>query len=133
LSKYKYPSNITRMPRSIIKFHLLKGNELRSILLFGFVAFKSSLSTKYYNHFLLLVVATHLVESRSINREQVELIRIIYERFLRLFPVLYTPRHNVQCVHSLHHFSASVTECGSSSNYSTFNFESFLGRNIIVL
>jgi hypothetical protein len=121
------------MPRSIIKFHLLKGNELRSILLFGFVAFKSSLSTKYYNHFLLLVVATHLVESRSINREQVELIRIIYERFLRLFPVLYTPRHNVQCVHSLHHFSASVTECGSSSNYSTFNFESFLGRNIIVL
>ena len=117
------------MPRSIIKYNLFKGSECRSLLLFGFLAFKSSLSTKYYNHFLLLVIATHLVESRSIDQQQVELIRILYERFLRLFPVLYTPRHNVQCVHSIHHFSESVSECGSTSNFSTFNFENFLGNN----
>ena len=133
LSRYKYPSNITIIPRSITKFRLFKDNEFRSLLLFGFVAFKSSLSTRYYNHFLLLVVATHLVKSCSINQEQVELIQMLYERFLRLFPILYTPRHNVQCVHSLHHFSASVSECGSSSNYSTFNFESFLGKNTTLL
>ena len=118
---------MTRVPRSITKSHLFKASEFRSLLLFGFAAFKSVLSTKYYNHFLLLVFATHLVESRSINQEEVELIQILYERFLRIFPVLYTSRHNVQCVHSLHHFSASVKDCGSSSNYSTFNFESYLG------
>ncbi|CAF5100421.1 unnamed protein product [Rotaria sp. Silwood1] len=105
----------------------LKYFDVGSLLLFGFMAFKSCLSTIYYNHFLLLVIGTHLIESRSINQEQVELIQVLYEKFLRLFSVLYTSRHNVQSVHSLHHFSASVKECGSSSNYSTFNFESFLG------
>ena len=117
------------MPRSIIKHNLFKGSECRSLLLFGFAAFKSSLPTKYYNHFLLLVVATHLVESRSIDQQQVQLIQVLYERFLRLFPALYTERHNVQSVHSIQHFSASVSDCASSSNYSTFNFESFLGKN----
>ena len=128
LSKYKYPRNLIRGPRSITKYNLFKDNELRSLLLFGFIAFKSCLPTKYYNHFLLLVIATHMVESHSINQEQIKLIEILYERFLRVFPVLYTPRHNVQCVHSLQHFSPSVKDCGSSSNYSTFNFESFLGK-----
>ena len=128
LLKYKYPRNLTRVPRSITKYNLFKGNELRSLLLFGFMAFKSYLSKKYFDHFLLLVVASHMIESYSINQEDVQSIELLLDRFLRIFPVLYSSRHNVQCVHSLQHFPASVNDCGSSCNYSTFNFESFLGR-----
>ena len=81
-----------------------------SLLLFGFPVFKSALPPRYYNHFLLLVIGTYLVELRSINQNQIELIDILCEKFLRLFPRLYTERHNVQYVHSLHHFSASIND-----------------------
>lgn len=128
LLRYKYPSNTSRMPRSIVKFNLFKGSEFRALLLFGFLSFKPFLPAKYYNHLILLVIGTHFVESRSIDQNHVRLIRMLFEQFLRLFPTLYTDRQNVQCVHSLHHFADSVSSCGSSSNYSTFNFESFLGR-----
>ena len=128
LLRYKYPSNTSRMPRSIVKFNLFKGSEFRALLLFGFLSFKPFLPAKYFNHLILLVIGTHFVEARSIDQSHVQLIRMLFEQFLRLFPTLYTERQNVQCVHSLHHFADSVNSCGSSSNYSTFNFESFLGR-----
>ena len=82
---------------------------------------------KYARHFLMLVVAINLSESRSLDRTQVDDIRILLDKFLRLFPDLYTPRQNTQAVHSLQHIAASVHDFGSLSNYSTFNFESVLG------
>jgi hypothetical protein len=75
----------------------------------------------------MLVIAIHLSESRSLERSQVENIRILLDLFLRSFPVLYTSRQNTQSVHSLHHVAESVQDYGPLSNYSTFNFESVLG------
>lgn len=72
-------------------------------------------------------MAIHIAESRQIQRTQIEDIRMLLNRFLQLFPTLYTPRHNSQSVHSLYHVAASVNDYGSLSNYSTFNFESILG------
>ncbi|CAF3904140.1 unnamed protein product [Rotaria sp. Silwood1] len=127
LSSINYPSTTVRIPRSLSKYEQYKANELRSILLFGFPALCFVLPLRYARHFLLLVVGMHIAESRCIHRTQLEDIRVLFHRFLKLFPILYTPRFNSQSVHSLHHIAASVTEYSSLSNYSTFNFESVLG------
>lgn len=82
---------------------------------------------KYARHFLMLVVAVHLSESRSIDRNQVENIRLLLDQFLRQFSDLYTERHNTQSIHSLQHVACSVRDFGSLGNYSTFNFENILG------
>ena len=115
------------MPRSILKHGQFKANELRAICLFGFPAFCIALPIKYGRHFLMLVTATHLSESRFLDRAHVDDIRLLLDQFLRLFPVLYSPRHNTQSVHSLHHVAASVSDFGALGNYSTFNFEGVLG------
>ncbi|CAF3619678.1 unnamed protein product [Rotaria socialis] len=127
LSSIKYPSTSTRIPRCIAKYEKYKANEARSILLFGFSAFCIVLPLKYARHFLMLVVGVHIAESRTIRRTQIEDIRLILNRFLQQFPILYSPRNNSQSVHSIHHVAASVLEYGSLSNYSTFNFENILG------
>ncbi|CAF3872548.1 unnamed protein product [Rotaria magnacalcarata] len=127
LSSIKYPSTTIRIPRSLSKYEKFKANEARGILLFGFPAFCSVLPLQYARHLLLLVVGVHIAESRQIRRTQIEDIRLLFHRFLKLFPILYTPRHNSQSVHSVHHVAASVAEYGSLSNYSTFNFENVLG------
>ncbi len=72
-------------------------------------------------------MGVYIAESRRIHRAQVEDIRVLLNRFLQLFPTLYTPRNNSQSVHSLNHVAESVLEYGSLSNYSSFNFENILG------
>lgn len=127
LSLIKYPSTSTRVPRSILKYYQYKGNELRAICLYGFSAFCHALPIKYARHFLMLVIAVHLSESRSLDRRQIDDIQILLDQFLRQFRDLYTNRHNTQSIHSLQHVAASVMDFGSLGNYSTFNFENILG------
>ena len=124
----KYRSTTTRIPRSIAKYEKCKANETRNVILVGFSAFCAFLPLKCARHFLLLIVTIHIAESRSISRVQIEDIRLLLSRFLQLFPILYSARHNTQAVHSMHHIVANVLEYGSLSNYSTFNFENILGR-----
>jgi hypothetical protein len=128
LSSIKYPSTTVRIPRSLSKYKQYKANEARAILLFGFSGFCSVLPLKYAKHLLLLVVAVHIAESRRIHHIQIEDIHLLLNRFLQLFPVLYTARNNTQSVHSLQHVATSVLDYGSLSNYSTFNFENVLGK-----
>ncbi|CAF2087983.1 unnamed protein product, partial [Rotaria magnacalcarata] len=77
LTEVKYPSTSTHIPRRIEKYEKYKTNEERSVLLFGFSAFCSALPLKYARHFLLLVVAMHIAESRSIQRVQIKDISLI--------------------------------------------------------
>lgn len=128
LSSIKYPSTSVRMPRSLLKYEQYKANELRAILLYGFSGFCGVLPLEYARHFLLLVIGMHIAESRRIEIEQVNDIRVLLDRFLHLFPTLYSPRQNSQTVHSLNHVADSVSDYGSLSNYSTFNFENVLGE-----
>ncbi|CAF4170049.1 unnamed protein product, partial [Rotaria magnacalcarata] len=81
LSTHKFPSTTCRIPRSILKYNQFKANELRSVLLFGFSSF-SFLPRKYYRHFVLLVIAAHLCESRSISPDQLSYIRQLTTEFV---------------------------------------------------
>ena len=50
----------------------MKANEMRAILLFGFVVFKKHLKGKYYTHFLELVATIHLAENRALSRSMIQ-------------------------------------------------------------
>lgn len=71
LSSIKYPSTSIRIPRSLRKYEKYKASELRAILLFGFSGFCGVLPIKYAQHFLLLVTAVHIAESRHIHHTQI--------------------------------------------------------------
>ncbi|CAF4468092.1 unnamed protein product, partial [Didymodactylos carnosus] len=101
LLKIRYPSTTTRAPRSLLEYTRYKGSEQRCILLFGFIILKRFLKKEYYEHLLLLVVASHLAEGRELHHSQIQDIELLIKQFLDLFPYLYSNRHIVQNVHSL--------------------------------
>lgn len=127
LSTYQFPSRICRKPRNILKYAEFKANELRCLLLFSFPILSMYLPAKYSRHFLLLVMAAHLCESKNFSMDQISHIKSLTNEFIFEFPLLYGDRQNVISIHTVIHLAESVQQFGPVYNYSTFNFESYLG------
>jgi hypothetical protein len=85
------------------------------------------LPKKYCRHFLLLVIAAHLCESKIITCDQIIQIKHLTNEFIYQFPLLYGDRQNVISIHTIMHLAESIRDFGGVYNYSTFNFESYLG------
>ena len=128
LSTHKFPSTTYRVARTILKYKEFKANELRCILLFGFTPICLYLPRKYSRHLLSLVMAAHLCESKTSSSHQIEHIRRLTNEFIYQFPLLYGDRQNVISIHTIVHLADSVRDFGGVFNYSTFNFESYLGE-----
>lgn len=128
LSVHKFPSTTYRIARTILKYKQFKANELRCILLFGFTPICRYLPKKYSRHFLSLVMAAHLCESKMSSPHQIEHMKRLTNEFIFQFPLLYGDRQNVISVHTIVHMADSVRDFGGVFNYSTFNFESYLGK-----
>jgi hypothetical protein len=110
-----------------MKYHRLKANELRVILLITYPIFKSYLKPIYYKHLQLLSFALHIGESREITLSKLSEMKILLDKFVYTFHFLYGKRHAVNIVHSVIHFHPTVGDYGPLTNYSTFNFESLIG------
>ena len=124
----RFPSTTTRIPRSLKDFTKFKGNELRSLLLFGHVIFKRILRKRFYDHLLQLVIIMHLAESRQLEQRDIDLIHRLSKNFVVYFSQLYGERHCVQVVHSVVHIAATLHDYGPLTNYTTFQFENDLGK-----
>ncbi|CAF5218413.1 unnamed protein product, partial [Rotaria magnacalcarata] len=59
--------------------------------------------------------------------DQLSYIRQLTTEFVYQFPLLYGDRQNVMCIHLIVHLADSIKDFGGVYNYSTFNFESYLG------
>ena len=70
----------------------------------------------------------HLAESRCLKQRQVIEIKHLLDVFVQQFPSIYTARHHTQVVHSLVHVSKTIANFGPLQNFSTFSFESILGK-----
>ena len=126
--RVRLPSTTTRIPRSLKEYTKFKGNEFRTLLLFGHVIFKQALRKRFYNHFLQLVVIMHIAESRQIEQQDINLITRLSRNFVVTFARLYSVRHCVQVVHSVTHIAATVHNFGPLPNFTTFQFENDLGN-----
>ncbi|CAF1543379.1 unnamed protein product [Adineta ricciae] len=63
--KLHLPSNTSRLLRCLTLYSKFKANEMRILLLYGYVIFKNILGTKYYNHFLKLVLMMHFIRKST--------------------------------------------------------------------
>ncbi|CAF3764573.1 unnamed protein product [Rotaria sp. Silwood1] len=128
LQQFRFPSTTTRIPRTIMKYHRLKANELRVLLLITYPIFKNYLKPIYYKHLQLLSFALHIGESREITSSKLNEMKILLDKFVFTFHFLYGKRHVVNTVHSVVHFHQTVKYYGPLTNYSTFNYESLIGN-----
>jgi hypothetical protein len=93
----------------------------------GYPIFKAYLPPKYYIHLQKLAFGIHIGESTTISLEQLADMDALLSSFVDDFP--YNERHIVQTVHCVKHFSITTQDFGPLGNYSTFNFESVIGKN----
>jgi hypothetical protein len=127
LSNVLYPSTTTRAPRTIIKCLKLKANECRVLLLIGYPILKKYLPTKYYVHLQKLAFGIHIGELSEISSKKLDEMEVLLSSFVDDFP--YSDRHIVQTVHCVKHFARTTRDFGPLSNYSTFNYESVIGKS----
>lgn len=80
--KYKYPSTTSRTPRPISQYHRYKSSEFRLILLFAAPVFRRYLKPIHYKHYLLLVIAFHMAESRVIVEEDIDDISVLLSKII---------------------------------------------------
>jgi len=126
--RIRLPSTTSRLPRSLHLYSKFKANEMRILLLFGYIIFKNILKKKYYAHLLKLVVMMHLSENRQIIPSYIDIIDRLGKSFVINFSKFYSPRHCVSVIHSLTHLSDTIYDFGPLHTFTTFNFENDLGK-----
>ena len=74
----------------------------------------------------MLAFGITIGESYNISSKAVDDMEILLTSFIDNFP--YPERFTVQNIHAVKHFATTVGDFGPLFNYSTFNFESVIGR-----
>lgn len=124
-----FPCTFQRKPRGIDEVERWKATEFRTFLLYaGPVALKKLLPDNFYNHFLVLHVATRILATPSIHRTQNEYANELLRYFVQEMGELYGTAHIVYNVHSLIHLAGDCLRHGPLDAFSAFPFESYLGK-----
>jgi hypothetical protein len=76
----------------------------------------------------MLTFGISIGESRDITLEKLHEMELLLSSFVDDFP--YHERYIVQNIHAVKHFSTTTEDFGPLFNFSTFNFESVIGRII---
>lgn len=133
LKSFNSPSTTVRIPRSLQLYNKYKASEYRSILLIFYPIFEDFLPKAYYDHLKLLAFSMHIGENREIEQQDLETMDLLLNEHVQQFHVLYGERHCVNNIHSIVHFSDTVRDYGPLQCYSTFNYESILGKVTFLL
>lgn len=124
LSDVKPPSNVTRTPRPIDVLKHWKASELRAFLFsYGPILLKGKLNKRYYDHFLLLVRAVHILSQSEIKAEEIDLAETYLLKFVLEFEDLYGLEKCSFNVHQLLHLARFVRMWGPLWFWSAFPFK----------
>ncbi|XP_051167210.1 uncharacterized protein LOC127285304 [Leptopilina boulardi] len=116
--------DITRTPRPLSKSKFWKASEKRAMLLLYFpVILQGILKEKYYQHFLLLVRAMHILLQEKIHPMEINLAETLLYLFVSDFPKLYGLNNCTYNVHMLLHLAQAVRNWGPLWAWSAFPFE----------
>lgn len=116
--------DITRSPRPLSKSKFWKASEKRAMLLLYFpVILQGFLKEKYYQHFLLLVRAMHILLQEKIHPMEINLAETLLYLFVSDFPKLYGHNNCSYNVHMLIHLAQAVRMWGPLWAWSAFPFE----------
>ncbi|KAA0721591.1 hypothetical protein E1301_Tti023124 [Triplophysa tibetana] len=124
IEQFQPPSNITRMPRSILTRAYWKASEWRAFLLFyAPIVLKSVLPRRFFEHFLLLCQAVYALQTTCITQLELFYASQHLNEFVLNFETLYGRPHMTYNVHILLHLSDSVRNWGPLWCYSAYSFE----------
>jgi hypothetical protein len=122
------PDEIRRVLRSLDHRLIWKASEFRVWLLFySPVVLRHLLPHKYYKHWLILVKGMHMLLKKNISREDVEVVRKLFFKFVSQVELLYGEEQVSYNVHLLQHVVDSVTYWGCPWAYSAFMYEDIGG------
>ncbi|XP_043275264.1 uncharacterized protein [Venturia canescens] len=130
LLKGSVPAEFQRKIFEIREVAKWKATQYRTILLYvGAVVLRDVLPHKYYQHFLLLVVASRILSSKKLAVPYADYANILLREFVSLMPSLYGPGSQVLNVHNLIHISDDVKHFKLPlTEISAFWAENFLGQ-----
>lgn len=117
----------SRKPRSIREFERWKATELRQFLLYtGPVVLKDVLTKTYYEHFLLLSIATRILSDEKLCFKLNNYANSLLRCFVKNFSILYGKEYLVYNVHNLIHIADDVKNLGPLDKFSAFKFENHM-------
>lgn len=123
------PQEISRSPRSITQRSHWKANEWRAFLLiYSLFVFKVMLPLNYWNHWLLLANAVHILLGDNLTRDMISKAELCLYKFVGEFSELYGPENVTFNVHLLTHLAESVRNFGPLWDTSAFYFENENGK-----
>lgn len=118
------PDEIRRVLRPLDHRLVWKASEFRVWLLFySPIVLKHLFPLKYYKHWLLLVKGMHMLLKKNISREEIEVVRKLFFKFVSQVKLLYGEDQVSYNVHLLQHVVDSVTFWGCPWAYSEFMYE----------
>ena len=123
------PREFLRKGRALKEMDRWKATEFRQFLLYsGPVVLKNVLPSKYYKHFMLLAVAIYCLSSPFLCRRYCHYSKELLVLFVNHVGDLYGEDQYVYNIHGLVHLADDVSRFGALDTFSSFIFESFLGK-----
>lgn len=118
------PDTIERMPRSLAELNYYKATEFYNWLLFySLPTMKNYLEDEYFQHWILLVIATHTLLKDKITFNEIEESEILLELFVSQIEKLYGEKELTYNSHNLLHLGLIVKRSGPLWASSAFAFE----------
>lgn len=123
------PDTFNRLPRSIFHFKSYKASEYYNwLLLYSVPLMIDYLPEKYFQHWLLLVIALFILLQKNIKKvPDLEEAKLLLRLFVRDIEILYGDRHLTYNIHQLLHLTLCVRRWGPLWSNSAFPFENFNG------
>ena len=129
--KNSVPAEFLRKPRSLTESKNWKATEWKLLLNYvGFVAFKGILDPELYEMYLFLAVGTRIFSNPQFVKipQMVNAAHACYEKYVQLIETILGNDEMVYKVHGLLHVKDDIIKYGSFDEYSSYEFESYLGR-----
>lgn len=124
LLKFRPPNNFHRLPRSIYDYKSYKAYEyLNFVLYYSVPIYALFLQKEYFNHWLLLVRALHLLLQKSIKRSELDEAEQLLKLFVSGTEKLYGDCYLRYNIHNFLHLTLCVLRWGPLKDISTFEFE----------
>ena len=123
------PREFLRKGRALADLDRWKATEFRQFLLYlGPVILRGSLPLNYYRHFMLFSVAIYCLSSPLFYQVYCDYAKQLLVLFVSQIGELYGDNQYVYNMHGLVHLADDVSQYGALDGFSSFVFESFLGR-----
>ncbi len=122
-------SEFQRKPRTLLELDRWKAVEFRQLLLYsGIIVLKDLISPDCFIIFKVLLVATSILSSEKLHKEQNKYANDLLIYFVQSFIRLFGNDVATYNVHCLIHLAEDVNYLGPLDSFSAFKFENKLGK-----